>query len=210
MKPIVTSLTPKAITISYQQPLREIWANPIPRTATIDFTPPLSAIPKDSAPEPEQYAWESACAARLREMEAESIRINEGRSDIIVSRYLGPDQIGGWLQILQFLVLTVLILVQIKYQPAVLEALFEPEWKFNATVLLHAGMLVKKSRDLMNMNNKLRKHQVDKAPGGKWMGPWIKWMVTAALEGWRCTKRFEEEVARVGREMATAENRKGK
>lgn len=141
-------------------------------------------------------------------MEAESIRINEGRSDIIVTRYLPPNQLQGWLAILQFLALTALIFIQIQYKPEILEVLFEPEWKFNATVIVHAGILVKKSRDLMNMNDKLRKHQVDKAPVGKWMGPWIKWMVTAALEGWRCTKRFEDEVARVGRGMAMAE--KGK
>lgn len=204
VKPIVTSLTPDAITVSYQQPFREVWANPAPRTAKINFTPPLPALPRSSAPEPEQYAWESACALRLREMEAESTRINEGRSDIIVSRYLPPNKLYGWLGILQFVGLTLLIIVQLRFQPAVLQVLFEPEWKFNGTVILHAGILVKKSRDIMNMNDKLRKHQVDKAAGGKWRGPWIMWMITTGFEGWRCAERFDNEVARVGRGLATA------
>lgn len=204
IKPIVTNLTPDAITISYQQPLREAWANPVPRTATIEFVPPLPALPGSSALEPEQYAWESACALRLREMETESTRINEGRSDIIVSRYLLPDKLYSWLSILQFIGLTALIFVQLRFQPAVLQVLFEPEWKLNATVIIHAGILVKKSRDLMNLSDKLRKHHVDKAAGGKWRGPWIMWMITAGFEGWRCTERFEGEVARVGRGLATA------
>lgn len=114
------------------------------------------------------------------------------------------------MSIFQFIALTGLIFVQLRYKPAMLEVLFEPEWKFNATVLVHAGILVKKSRDMMNMNDKLRKHQVDKLPGNKWFGPWIAWIVTAALEGWRCSQRFEDEVARVGREMATKDDKKGR
>lgn len=142
-------------------------------------------------------------------MEEEATRRNEGRSDIVVTRYLLPDHYMGWLSILQFVALTVLIFVQIKYQPEVLKILFEPEWKFNAAVLVHAAILVKKSRDVMNMNDKLRKHQVDKLPGWKYAGPWMKWLITCAFEGWRCAKRFEEEAARVGREMA-AKEKKGK
>lgn len=209
LNPIVTKITPKSMTVTYSQPLREPWANPLPRTATIAFTPQLPPIPSDSASEEVQYEWETACAARIREMEEEATRRNEGRSDIVVTRYLLPDHYMGWLSILQFVALTVLIFVQIKYQPEVLKILFEPEWKFNAAVLVHAAILVKKSRDVMNMNDKLRKHQVDKLPGWKYTGPWMKWLITCAFEGWRCAKRFEEEAARVGREMA-AKEKKGK
>jgi hypothetical protein len=211
----VTSLTPAAITISYLQPLREVYYNPIPRSATIPFNPPLPPIPK-SGNDKDAYEWEKLCAERLKQMEEESERINDDRSDIVVTRYLPPNQLGGFFSIAWFAVLTVIIGLwiahgaEIPYIGAFLaEKVFNEEWKFNATTLVHAGILVKKSRDVFNLLEKLRRHGVDKR-----RGIWLCWVVDVALEGWRCTKRFDEEVARVGRAMAAeqkgGESRKAK
>ncbi|KAL7268418.1 hypothetical protein RUND412_008961 [Rhizina undulata] len=202
-EPHIESLTPDSLKISYLQPVREIWYNPLPLTFTIPFDPPLPPLPLDAEEnEHSAYRWEKVVADRLKEMEAESTRINQGRSEIVVTRYIPPFGRRGFLAIALFVVLTGAIvcwLVGGRDAPVLgmlLGTVFKEEWRFNAAVLVHCGILVRKSREVVKMGERLRRHQV----GDRRV--WLWWMVMAGLEGWRCAKRFEEEVERVGREIA--------
>ena len=178
------------------------------RSCTIKFTPPLPAIPKDTpANEDKSYEWEKICADRLKEMEKSAKRTLEGRSTIVVVNYVPPNDVASFLAIAQFVLLTILIVVWLQMGENIpfigtflAEKIFEKEWKFNAMVLFHAAILVKRWSDVLTMAKKLKKHNVERL---KWaLGPWLYWLVTAFFEGWRALQRFDEEVARVGRQMA--------
>ncbi|KAF8470764.1 hypothetical protein BDZ91DRAFT_718936 [Kalaharituber pfeilii] len=203
----VTSLTPQSISLSYLQPVEDIVFKPVPRSATIPFNPPLPPIPIEAHTNTDAaYKWESECANRLKEMEAEARKILEGRSDIVVERYLPPHTIASFLTMFQFIGLTMFIYYWLRYGEDmpyiggfVARKIFNKEWKFNLTVFFHAAILVKRWGDVLGMAKKLRKHQVDINKRGRVRGPWVKWLINAFFEGWRCEARFDEEVARVGR-----------
>ncbi|RPA94679.1 hypothetical protein L873DRAFT_1400827 [Choiromyces venosus 120613-1] len=214
---IVSSITPEGLTVTYLQPLREAWYNPIPRSAFIPFTPPLPPLPPPaSASESENFEWEEICAGRLREMSCESGKVIDDRSDIIVRRYLPPTSVGSFFAMGWFVALSGLIILWIfrgreaaYVGPFLADHVWNAQWKFDVTAFVHAGILVKKCRDVVNLAGRLRVHGVDRR-----RGVWALWLVNVALEGWRCAQRFEAEVRRVGRGMAEekvkGESRKGK
>jgi len=213
---VVTSITPTRITIDYLQPLREVWYNPIPRTATIPFTPPLPPLPANAADEQANFDWEEACATRLKEMSTASEKVIDNRSDIVVTRYLPPTSPGSFFAMGWFVALSFVIALWIfrgREAPYVggflADKVWNVDWKFDVTAVVHAGILVKKCRDVVNLAGRLRVHGVDRR-----RGVWALWLVNVALEGWRCAQRFEGEVRRVGRGLAEekvkGESRKGK
>ncbi|KAF8433174.1 hypothetical protein BGX38DRAFT_1223350 [Terfezia claveryi] len=199
----VTEITAQAISLSYLQP----------------FTPPLPTIPSQKKCDEDKsaaYEWESACATRLKMMEAEATKILDGRSDIVVQRYIPPKNFASFFTIFQFLFLTWLIYVWLKFgedMPYIGEffaaQVFNKEWRFNMTVCFHAAVLVKRWGDVLQMAKKLRKYGVDLHKRGRVMGPWVWWLITSFFEGWRCEKRFDQEVARLGRLKAEAKEGKG-
>jgi len=215
----ITAITPEAISLSYLQPVEDIGFAPVPRSTKIKFIPPLPAIPsqkKCNEDENAAYEWESGCAARLKEMEAEATKVLDGRSDIVVQRYIPPNNIASFITIFQFLFLTLLIYTWLRFgkdTPYIGEffatKVFNKEWKFNMAVFFHAAVLVKRWGDVLNMAKKLRKHGVDLHKRGRVMGPWVWWLISSFLEGWRCEKRFDQEVARLGRSKAEAKDGEG-
>ncbi|KAI5803439.1 hypothetical protein DFH27DRAFT_610487 [Peziza echinospora] len=217
---IITSLKPSGLSVSYLQPVEDICFAPVPRSATIPFRPELSPIPAEDAPRSEVFTWEEECAARLRDMESAALTILEGRSDIAVLRYVPPTSPASYLAAAQFVLLSVFIVMWIFrgrdlpfVGPFIADNIFNVEWKFNATAIFHAAILVKRWGDVLSMAKKLRLYNVDKlgvgkVGGARMRGPWIQWIVTAFFEGWRCERRFDEEVARVGRAMAAEQDSK--
>ncbi|KAF8425284.1 hypothetical protein EV426DRAFT_573503 [Tirmania nivea] len=215
----VTFITPEAISLSYLQPVEDIAFAPVPRSTTIKFRPPLPAIPSQQKCDEDKnaaYEWESTCATRLKEMEAEATKILDGRSDIVVQRYIPPNNIASLFTIFQFLFLPWLIYVWLRFGEDmpyiggfIATKMFNKEWKFNMTVCFHAAVLVKRWADVLQMAKKLRKHGVDLHKRGRVMGPWVWWLISSFLEGWRCEKRFDQEVARLGRVKAEAQEGEG-
>lgn len=215
----VTAITPEAISLSYLQPVEDIAFAPVPRRTSIKFTPPLPTIPSQKKCDEDKnaaYQWESTCTVRLKVMEAEAIKILDGRSDIVVQRYIPPNNFASFFTIFQFLFLTWLIYVWLRFgedTPYIGELfatkVFNKEWKFNMAVCFHAAVLVKRWGDVLQMAKKLRKHGVDLHKRGKAMGPWVWWLISSFLEGWRCERRFDREVARLGRLKAEAGDGEG-
>lgn len=217
----VTSITPQSITITYLQPPRDLRHTPIPCTVVIPFTPALPDIPHASSSKQAQYEWECACANRLKEMETVAVERIASRGDavVVVDRYLPPRTMASFLSIAWFVVLSALMAVwALRGERAPLVGWWLNEvfgrgharWKFEVAAVVHAGIVVKKAGDVRKMAVMLKRHGVHRK-----RGVWLCWLVDVALEGWRCARRFEGEVARVGRGMAVEavmrrERKKGK
>ena len=119
------------------------------------------------------------------------------------------------MSIAQLLLLTIVIVMYVAWAeetPVIggfLDKVFNKEWKFNAVAIFHTAILVKRWGNVLYLAKKLRKHQVDISGKGRIRGPWLLWLVNAFLEGWRCERRFDEEVERVGRKWAEQQEATG-
>lgn len=127
----------------------------------------------------------------------------------LVSRYIYPDRASSFLTMFQFLAISWLIYAWLRHGPDmpliggfVAHSLFDREWKFNMAVFFHAAILVKRWVDVLAMAKKLKAHRRRCRQTSIGTGPSVLWLVSAFLEGWRCERRFDEEVARL-RAMGT-------
>ena len=132
---------------------------------------------------------------------------SRGTSDNpLVVRYLYPNSASSFLAMLQFLSVTWLIYAWLRYGPDmpliggfVARSLFDLEWKFNLAVFFHTAILVKRWVDVIAMAKKLRAYRRQTSAGvrGGTVDRSVLWLVSAFLEGWRCERRFDEEVVRL-------------
>lgn len=135
---------------------------------------------------------------------AETSRKQTDRDSPLIVRYIYPDSASSFLAMFQFLSVTGLIYAWLRHGPDmplvggfVAHSLFDQEWKFHMAVFFHAAILVKRWMDVIAMAKKLRTHRRQTNTGGRAMGPSVLWLVSAFLEGWRCERRFDEEVVRL-------------
>lgn len=179
---VITSITPDAISLSYDQPVEDIGFKPVPRSYVLKMDPPLPPLPpqpvsndaedgdakaeKNLEAHDANYAWEKACAARLNELHKIARDILEDVSPVMVTRYLPPTTIASYMSMAQFIILTGTIFVWIRYgaeTPFIggfLANVFSKEWKFNSVVLFHVAIMVRKWAGVLQMAKKLRKHGV--------------------------------------------------
>lgn len=207
-------------------PQREMYFNPVPRQAKVELggdLSPLPALPKGkdraSAETDETYVaacleWETAVAARLQEMEHHAQNMMEGRTDIAVDKFVPPQDFSSVTSIAVFIILTLSIVIHLVFSavaPPPLTSLchflasqiFNKEWKLNAAVVVHTGMILKRASDVFRMAEKCRRFRVDLHSRRLW----YTWLVAGALEGWRAIRRLELEADRLGRAIA-AEGKK--
>ena len=126
----------------------------------------------------------------------------------LVVRYLFPDTASSFFAMFQFLSVTWLIYAWLRHGPDmpliggfVADRLFDLEWKFHLAVFFHAAILIKRWVDVIAMAKKLRAHRCQAGTGS------VLWLVSAFFEGWRCERRFDEEVVRL-RTAGTEETKK--
>ncbi|KAI5777555.1 hypothetical protein EDC01DRAFT_778755 [Geopyxis carbonaria] len=184
-EPKIEATSATAITVHYLQPVREYWWNPIPQRVTLT----VGAIPPQPAPGTYEK-WVAAVSALV-------VDAAERADSEPVTVYLRPETRGDWFGIAVFAMFTGAIVAWIFGVRGALEQwVFTSEMRFNMAVLAHAGVLVKRSRDVRRLGTLMDEHW----RGGK-IGRLV-WSLSAWVEGWRAVGRFMAEIERVRLENA--------
>jgi hypothetical protein len=184
----IIATTPNSVSIFYLQPVREYWYHPLKQTVTIRIAPNLPAY-SGNADE-----WVKEVADRLSQFASVE--------ETPVRAYLPPKHWGDWMGVAIFMGFTLLIVAHLLSVPLVAQWVFTTEKRFNIAVAVHCGVLVKRSRDVRELGELLRKHW----KGGR--APRLQWVMSGWIEGWRAVARFRREAARVNLEIAAREGEK--
>ncbi|TGZ84660.1 hypothetical protein EX30DRAFT_337158 [Ascodesmis nigricans] len=217
----LTHLSSTMVSITFDQPVRQYWFNPIPQIAHITLRDLPSPLPKTSSfvensqthsitittadgqeetkmqfppPTRDEILWAKQVAKAVDDA-AHNVHATK------ITHYAPPASVIELLGVVVFLAFTLCIVAWIMGVRGALEKyVFKTEGRFNMAVIVHAVVLVKRSKDAKRVGELMRAHWK-----GGYLG-WLAWMISAWIEGWRTVGRVLREVEKVESEK---EGKKG-